>query len=222
MTRTLRTALTSLLLLAAFAPSALANSNYRSVIERITPPAPGLQLQVLGFDQNFLLINKTGKEVTVRGYESEPYARLLPDGTVQENLNSPATYLNSDRYGRATVPATAGANRQPQWKTLDKTGRLTWHDHRMHWMGSGSTAPPSVKDPLKRTKVFSYTIPLDVGATPTKVEGTLFWVGPPGGGMPVGAVVVLILLLIGALLLVIVVRRRRATDSSLKSRDEAW
>ena len=153
MTRTLRTALTSLLLLAAFAPSALANSNYRSVIERITPPAPGLQLQVLGFDQNFLLINKTGKEVTVRGYESEPYARLLPDGTVQENLNSPATYLNSDRYGRATVPATAGANRQPQWKTLDKTGRLTWHDHRMHWMGSGSTAPPSVKDPLKRTKV---------------------------------------------------------------------
>jgi hypothetical protein len=209
MFRAFQTALLSLALFAALVSSAAANPNYRSTITKITPPQPGLELEVLGFDQNLLLINKTGKTVLVRGYELEPYARILADGTVQENVNSPATYLNSDRYGTATVPPGAGADEPPKWKTLNRTGRLIWHDHRMHWMGSDSGAPPMVKDPSKQAKVFDYEVPLNVGGAPVKVAGTLVWVGEQGGGAPVGAIVAFVLVLLVALAVVVIVRRRR-------------
>ena len=67
MFRAFQTALLSLALFAALVSSAAANPNYRSTITKITPPQPGLELEVLGFDQNLLLINKTGKTVLVRG-----------------------------------------------------------------------------------------------------------------------------------------------------------
>lgn len=210
MFRTFQTALLSLALFAALVSPAAANPNYRSTITKITPPQPGLELEVLGFDQNLLLINKTGKTVLVLGYELEPYARILADGTVQENVNSPATYLNSDRYGTATVPPSAGADEPPKWKTLNGTGRLIWHDHRMHWMGSDSAAPPMVKDQSKRAKVFDYEIPLEVGGTPVKVAGTLVWVGEQAGGAPVGAIVAFVIVVLAALAVVVIVRRRRS------------
>ena len=209
MFRAFQTALLSLALFAALVSSAAANPNYRSTITKITPPQPGLELEVLGFDQNLLLINKTGKTVLVRGYELEPYARILADGTVQENVNSPATYLNSDRYGKATVPPSAGADEPAAWKTLNRTGRLIWHDHRMHWMGSDSGAPPTVKVPSKQAKGFDYEVPLNVGGAPVKVAGTLVWVGEQGGGAPVGAIVAFVLVLLVALAVVVIVRRRR-------------
>lgn len=214
MFRAFQTALLSLVLSAALISSAAANPNYRSTITKIAPPQPGLELEVLGFDQNMLLINKTGKTVLVLGYELEPYARILADGTVQENANSPASYLNSDRYGTATVPPGAGADEPPKWKTLNRTGRLIWHDHRMHWMGSDSGAPPMVKDSSKRAKVFDYEIPLEVGGAPVKVAGTLVWVGEQGGGAPLGAIVAFVVVLLVALVVVVIVRRRRSVPRS--------
>jgi hypothetical protein len=41
---------------------------------------------------------------------------------------------------------------------VGESGTLTWHDHRMHYMATGT--PPQVKDEGKRTKVFDYEIPL--------------------------------------------------------------
>ena len=38
------------------------------------------------------------------GYDDKPYARVLADRTVQVNTNSPAYYLNDDRFGNATAP----------------------------------------------------------------------------------------------------------------------
>jgi hypothetical protein len=221
MSRAFQTALLSLALFAALVSSAAANPNYRSTITKITPPQPGLELEVLGFDQNMLLINKTGKAVLVRGYELEPYARILADGTVQENVNSPATYLNSDRYGKATVPSSAGADEPPAWKTLNRTGRLIWHDHRMHWMGSDSGAPPMVKDRSNQAKVFDYEVPLNVGGAPVKVAGTLVWVGEQGGGAPIGAIVAFALVLLVALAVVVIVRRRRRAATSADE-GESW
>ena len=212
MSRLCRTAVVLLVLVLAPAAPAAANPDFRSVIDSVTPAQPGLKLQVLGFDQNFQLMNRTGKVVVVRGYEGEPYLRLLPDGTVQQNRNSPATYLNEDRYATTTVPKTAGADKPVAWQTLDKTGRVTWHDHRMHWMTTST--PPSVKNESQKTKIFNYKVGLDVGGKPVTLRGTLFWVGPPGGGMPVAAVAALLLLVVGSIALVVMVRRRRSAGTA--------
>lgn len=215
-----RVLLAAAALLALGAPVAQANPAYRSEIGRIQPAQAGLELQVLGFDQNLQLVNRTGKVVVVRGYEDEPYARILPDGTVQVNRNSPATYLNEDRFGTTKPPATAGADRPVAWRTVTRNGRFVWHDHRMHWMNA--TTPPAVTDTAKRTKVFDYAIPMTVGDRPTTVHGTLWWVGLPGGGMPAGAIVALVVLTLGAVVLVVVVRRRRRGADPSEGGPEAW
>ncbi len=201
-------ALAAMLLASAAVPAAAhqGNPNFRSVIRTVTPSTPGLQVQVLGFDNEMQLTNRTGRAVTIFGYNSEPYARVLADGTVQENLRSPAVYLNEDRYGTTPVPPSAKPSLPPQWRTLDKTGRFVWHDHRMHWMAQ--TTPPIVHDTSRRTKVFDYAIPLRVGAGHGVVDGTLYWIGSPSG-FPVAAIVSLVVVVLLAVGLVVAVRRRR-------------
>src|SRR5207245_1732593 len=87
--------------LAALAPAALAhggNPDYRSVIDRVTPKVPDVSFRVLSYDSYFELLDQHGHEVVIYGYENEPYARILRDGTVQVNQRSPATYLNDSRF----------------------------------------------------------------------------------------------------------------------------
>src|SRR3954466_6599329 len=183
------------------------NPNYRSVIHGVTPAVPGVKLQVLNFDDRLQLDNRTGKTIVVQGYQKEPYARLLADGTVEVNHNSPAFYLNDARTSTGKVPATATAKAKPDWQGVDRAGRFQWHDHRIHWMSA--IPPQQVKDKSKRTKVFDWKIPVQVGATKASGNGTLFWAPKPGGGGPPGPIVALVapaLLGAGALL---VARRRR-------------
>jgi hypothetical protein len=171
-------AITTLLWLLA-ASSALGhegNTNFRSEIESVRPSVPGVSFEVLNYDSDIELIDRSGHAVTVYGYEGEPYARILPDGSVQMNQRSPATYLNENRYAEATVPKSADPNAPPVWKTVDDSGTLIWHDHRMHYMAKGT--PPQVKDESKRTKVFDYEIPLRIDGRTGAIDGTLFWVGP--------------------------------------------
>src|SRR3954466_7210778 len=98
------------------------NPNYRSVIHGVTPAVPGVKLQVLNFDDRLQLDNRTGRTIVVQGYQKEPYARLLSDGTVEVNNNSPAFYLNDDRFAQAKVPATAKPSATPNWQVVDRTG----------------------------------------------------------------------------------------------------
>ncbi len=214
--RMTRVVVATVALAAAGAPVASAhtgNPNFRSVFNGLTPHAvPGVKIQVLGYDQNYQLINKSGKVVVIKGYQGEPYARLLPDGTVEVNHNSPAFYLNADRYATATVPSSATASAAPDWHVIDRTGQFIWHDHRMHWMST--SRPPAVKDPKKKTKIYDYAIPLTVGGASTTIRGTLFWVGPAGGGLPAGAIVAFVVLAAGGLALIVVVRRRRAAHDA--------
>ena len=67
---------------------------------------PGLKLEVLEFADRLVLTNHTGKTVTIYGYQGEPYARVLADGAVEENVHSPAYYLNQNFYGDVNVPAS--------------------------------------------------------------------------------------------------------------------
>ena len=81
--------------------------NYRSTVRAVDPPVAGVDVQVLNYDDRLLLVNKTGREVEVRGYDGEPYFRILADGTVQVNKRSPSYYLNLDRFGNVKVPSDA-------------------------------------------------------------------------------------------------------------------
>ena len=86
MLRLCRTAVVAALLVAACAPAADAhqgNPNFRSVLRGLTPAESGVQLSIVNYDDSFELINHSGRTIVVEGYQGEPYARVLPDGTVQ-------------------------------------------------------------------------------------------------------------------------------------------
>jgi hypothetical protein len=219
----LAVALSALFALAA-APAALAhqgNPNYRSVIDRVSPKVSGLRVQVLNLDDRLELQNTTGKTVLVKGYQGEPYARILGDGTVQVNRNSAAFYLNDDRFAAVKVPANAKPGATPDWQVVDRAGRFQWHDHRIHWMSK--VAPKQVTDTSKRTKVFDWTVPVQVGSTKGAVDGTLFWAGAAGGGTPVAAYAGLGAIALLGLGAVMVVRRRRRDGAPAGAAEvEAW
>jgi len=183
------------------------NYNYRSNITRVTPDVAGLSLEVLEFADRLVLKNHTGKTVTVYGYQGEPYARVLPDGSVQVNTTSPAYYLNQNFYGDVNVPASASPTAAPNWTLLDRTGQIEWHDHRIHYMSPA--LPPQVKDKSKRTKIFDWQVPISVGAKRGTVDGVLLWVPEEGTKTPTAAIVALIAIVLAGLAVVFVVRRRR-------------
>jgi hypothetical protein len=215
-------AVTALFALLA-APSALAhqgNPNYRSVIRGVTPQVSGVHLQVLNLDDRLELQNTSGRTVVIQGYNGEPYARVLGDGTVQVNRRSPAYFLNDDRFGNVKVPAAAKPGATPQWQIVDRAGRFQWHDHRIHWMSK--VPPKQVTDTSKRTKVFDWSVPVRVGGTRGAIAGTLFWQPKPGGGAPVAAMVGLGAIALLGLGAVLVVRRRRGGEALARTEAEAW
>jgi MYXO-CTERM domain-containing protein len=214
----------SALLALTVAPTALAhqgNPNYRSVIDRVVPNVPGVTLQVLNLDDRLELHNTSGKTVVVKGYQGEPYARVLGDGTVQVNRNSPAFYLNQDRTSTGKVPANAKPGATPDWKVVDRAGRFQWHDHRIHWMSN--VPPQQVTDQGKRTKVFDWKVPVQVDGAAGTVSGTLFWQPTAGGGAPVGAYAGLAAIALLGLGAVALVRRRRRDGAPVGTAEvEAW
>ena len=78
-------------------------TNYRSRVVAIAPAVPGISARIVDLGSRFELTNRSPTEVTVLGYEDEPYLRIGPSG-VFENLHSQSTYINRTR-ARSTVPA---------------------------------------------------------------------------------------------------------------------
>lgn len=223
MPRVLRAAAVAVLLFAVLTPVADAHQgdpNFRSIPSGVTPAVDGVRVAAVNYDDSLELTNRARRTIVIEGYDGEPYARLLPDGTVQVNRRSPAFFLNDERGGGAPVPASASAKATPKWQLVDRTGRFAWHDHRMHWMGSGR--PPAVTDPGVRTKVFDYRIPLRVDNRPANIAGTLYWVGEPGGGMPGWAVAALLAVAAASVALVLLVRRRRRPPGGAIEPGNAW
>jgi hypothetical protein len=221
-------AVVTLLAFATSATAALAHGgggvDYISQVRAVAPVGVGLDVEVLDRDDRLALRNDSGETVVVEGYNGEPYARLKPDGTVEVNANSPALYLNEDRFGRVDVPRRADERAAPRWRAIDRSGRFEWHDHRIHWMGA--ERPAAVRDPQRRTKIFDWKVPLRVGRRPGSVTGSLTWTGRPDEGFPLAAAVGLAALAIGGLALVLLVRRRRrrggGTSRPPAEGGEAW
>lgn len=183
---------------------------YRSNITAIAPSVPGLSVEVLEFADRLLLHNHTGKTVTIYGYEGEPYARVLANGTAEQNVRAPATYLNTSFYANVTVPPIADSHAPPQWEVVDRTGQFEWHDHRIHWM---SPVPPaSVKNKHTKALIFDWRVPIAVGSAKGAIDGQLFWT-PESSKAPIAVIVLGAVLVVAGLLFVVYVRRRRSRET---------
>ena len=111
-------------------------TDYQSEVRAIVPETPTIEVGIVGGDSFVELRVEPGVDAMVIGYEGEDYLWFRPDGVVLENRNSPATYLNANRYGNDGVPATARADADPRWEQVATGGYWAWHDHRAHWMQS--------------------------------------------------------------------------------------
>jgi hypothetical protein len=168
-----------------------------NVISRITsaplPDTVGMTVHTGG-----LLVeveNRSGTMLVVHGYEDEPYLRIGPDG-VERNRRSPATYINTSRFGDVAMPRDVDAAATPEWIHVTDEPRYLWHDHRTHWM---STAPPPFVEAgpllriLMRTELVaavgtagqdqgtfqSWMVPFSFGGDRIEVAGELAWEDPP-------------------------------------------
>lgn len=186
--------------------AAASSQDYQSVIEGVTPNVQGVTAHVRESDDFIVLRDRSGHEVTVYGYEHEPYARILRNGTVQVNQRSPATYLDTSFSPTGPVPPKADPKARPQWKTQSHNGSFAWFDHRTHYLSAG--VPPQVKDASRKTKVFGYQVPLRIDGRKGAIHGTLFWVGSPGPSKSRIAIAGVVFLF-GCAALALVTRRRR-------------
>ena len=112
----------------------------------------------------------------MEGYTGEPYLRFQPDGTVERNRLSTATYLNDDRQGKVDPPAdvtAAGPDAEPEWEVVADGGTYAWHDHRVHWMDDSSPSVdrgepvPGAYDPWR--------VPIVVDGASAEIQGILVY-----------------------------------------------
>ena len=177
-----------------------AGSDYDARILSVTPEVPGVTVRILQFGDEFELVNETSTEIVVPGYSDEPYLRIGPDG-VWRNANSPATYLNLDRYGKAQPPANADADAEPDWEQVSTEPQYVWHDHRTHWMTQNQLPPVVQADPTQVHTVAEWTVPLLHGGSDIAVDGVLTWTPPPSPALTWPVHVGLVLLVLAAGLL---------------------
>jgi hypothetical protein len=90
---------------------------------------------------------------------------------------------------------------------VDRTGQFEWHDHRIHWLSPA--VPPQVKDKSKRTLIFDWRVPIEVGTRKGAIDGQLFWT-PEDSKAPLAAIILGAAIVVAGILLVLFVRRRRS------------
>jgi hypothetical protein len=177
-----------------------AGSDFDARVLSVTPEVPGLTVRVLQFGDELEVVNATGSEVVVPGYDEEPYLRIGPDG-VWRNANSPATYINLDRYAQVDLPDHAARGAEPDWERVSTEPSYVWHDHRTHWMSAEVLPPGVAADPGRAHTVFEWTVPLLHEGVEVAVDGELTWTPPPSPWLVWPVCAVLVLVAVGAGLL---------------------
>jgi hypothetical protein len=155
-----------------------AGSDFDGRVLAVDPALPGVAVRVLSFGDEFEVVNATATDIEVPGYSDEPYLRIGPGG-VWRNANSPATYINLDRFGRTTLPASADPGAEPDWVQVSREPSYVWHDHRTHWMSEDLLPPAVAADPTREHLVSAWVVPMTYGGTEVQVRGELTWSPPP-------------------------------------------
>ncbi|MEW2381340.1 hypothetical protein AB0873_04510 [Micromonospora sp. NPDC047707] len=162
---------------AAHGADAPDGTDYRTEVGTVTPARAGLTVRAVEAGARLELTNTGDQPVEVIGYSGEPYLRVGPDG-VYENRSSPATYLNRTLAGDTRIPAEADPAAPPDWRRVDGSTTVRWHDQRALWRES--TPPPQVRAaPDREHRVRDWVVPLRVDGEPLEIRGTLDWVPPP-------------------------------------------
>jgi hypothetical protein len=151
-------------------------TDYLSTIVSVEPATATIEVRMVGGDAFFELVVEPGTTVEVVGYQGEPYLRVLPDGTVEENRSSPTRALNTDRFGTSAPAPAAGASAKAtvDWQVVGDGGRYAWHDHRTHWM---STSPPIGARP--GDQILEGVVPLVVDGVEVDVTVRSVWQRAP-------------------------------------------
>lgn len=173
----------------------LTPTNYETTLGSVRPRVPGLHVTVTDLGTKIELTNDGPDEVTVLGYDGEPYLRVGARG-VFENTRSPATYLNRSTTIRGAPPKSADAQAAPVWRRVSSSRTARWHDHRAHFMGSDD--PPEVaRRPDDRHVVDNWVIPMRVGGEEVTARGQIVYVPPPSPWpWIVGAVLITVLVFV--------------------------
>ncbi len=171
-------------------------SNYETRVLSVRPAVRGIHVSAVDLGNRLELRNTSDADVTVVGYDDEPYLRVGPRG-VFENRRSPAVYLNRTRNGTASapVPKIADPEATPEWHKLSDGTTARWHDHRAHWMGSGE-APVVQTDPASPHLVQRFEVQLRRSAGTISVRGDVRWVPGPSPWPWIAAAVVLALTIV--------------------------
>jgi hypothetical protein len=194
----------AVVIVGGFAPAASAHSlnsgpqpsNYRSVLTSVTPATGGVQIQLLDNGLHVRVTVTGAHVVTVLGYGGEPYLRVDANGAAV-NVEAPDYYLNRTA-SLGTVPSSLAPGATPQWRTIGSAPRVTWHDHRTHFMGYAP--PPAVAAAPGRVHTISdWTLRLVVDRQPVVAGGTLTWVPGPSPALPLTAAALVAAVIAGCL-----------------------
>ncbi len=177
-------------------------SDFTTVVHGVTPNLAGVSVRAIDLGAKLELRNDSPVDVTVLGYEGEPYLRVGPSG-VFENTRSPAVFLNRSNIITVAAPRQYDAHAAPQWRRLSAGHLARWHDHRSHWMGNNN--PPVVAHDPHHSHVLikNWGVPLVANGKRFRISGDVVW-SPGPSPWP---------WLLGALLIAVglgaVARRRR-------------
>lgn len=148
-------------------------TNYESTIFDVDPASDAARFQIVGGDAFVEVEVSPGHEVLIPGYFQEPYLRIGADGSVWVNEDSPAFYINQDRYGNVQAPPEADGKGDPRWKQVGSDGHYSWQDHRVHWMSLD--LPPTIVGDRYQV-VFPWEFPVVIDGAESSVRGELVWV----------------------------------------------
>lgn len=192
---------------ALLAPGASADpakpTNYRSEVVALSPATDAVKINVVGGDGFLQLEVKPGHTATVQGYQGEPWLRVLADNRVQENQQSPSTFLSVNRYGKAPIPpgvTAQSARNTPDWKTVDRNGRFVWHDHRIHYMTpqiAPRVVPGTNRVAIGERPDGKWVIPMTVDSVKTVVIGQLLIYPAPNPAIAWAVVLLVAAIVIG-------------------------
>ena len=160
-------------------------TDYTTEIVGVTPVAASdvVTVKIVGGDAFVEATVEAGHELTVLGYrpDEEPYLRIGPDGVVEQNRLSFATYYNQDRFGTDDIPDHVDTTAEPEWERIGDGGSWAWHDHRAHWMGAEPLIGLDPGDALP-----SERIPMLLDGEPVTVEVVTTYLPRPS---PISALV---------------------------------